>query len=304
MECKVCGAIVRDGSIYCQKCGKKINEIGITLKNISSFLSEKVETFGTAEMQQYWKTFIEGDRNKFKSLEIHKNSLEGINLSKLFYEEGDRLHINCQNPEDFLELAAVFFINEMASTQTALNNLKKDLHGSKIAKMKAAYDMYEMAILTKSNVSRKKQLDDALSTCILGIRELKEEMENHLELFAKLPRSTIGKLFCGIKLQEAETALVQMQEAFSWYCNAVRLWMCIEIQNEELDKLEVVFENERDFLKEMINSKGYQRLLEVDEDNAGVWEQYVNCLEVGMYCVEKFIKTDTITIKILEEKNE
>ncbi len=306
MECKICGAVVPGNSTYCPKCGRKIDEIGIRARDISYFLKEKMNAADATEIQQYCKMFIDKVcEQKFKSVEIHRSSVEGTSLKDMIHEDKEgRLHIECQNSEDYLKLATAFFINEIDCRQTELNGIRRASHDDRMAKLRAAYTQYKRAMLTEDVWRKVKQLDEASTNCILGMNELKREINSNLELFAELPKSTVKKLFCGISLQEVEEKLREMQETFPWYCDAIRLLVSIDIQNKEVEKLNVTIAEEGDFLKQMIKSKGYLRLLEVDEDNAKVWNDYVNQLNIDMFFVEKIIETDTITLKILEERYE
>lgn len=303
-QCKVCGAIVSEGSVYCQKCGKKLDEVGISAEKLSTFLQEQMERYDTVETQQYCRALMEkvGDL-KLQEVEIHRSSLEGSNLTDLIYEEDGRLHINCQKPEDFLKLAGTLLINELDCMRTELNELSQGLHNDRMAELDAAYKMYKRAMLTTGDAARKTaQLDDASNSCIKGREKIKEEMLKNLNLLQRYPQNIVAKIFCGIKLQTAEQAYNQMVQAFPWYCDAVRMQMCIDLQNKEMEKLNMTVAEEREFLEQMRSCKGYRRLQEVVEANAKIWDGYIDNLQVDMYLSEKLISEDVVTVKILEEK--
>lgn len=303
-ECKVCGAIASEGSIYCQKCGKKLDEEGISARELSAFLQEKMEMSGTMEAQQYCRALMDKVRNlMFQEVEIHRSSLEGLDFTDLIYEEDNRLHINCREPEDFLKLASALLINEIDSLRAELSEISQGLHNDRMAEVEAAYEMYKRAMLTTSDVARKTVLlDNASNSCIIGREKIKKEMLENLNLLQRYPKNTAKKFFCGVKPDDAEKAYNQMLEAFPWYCDAVRMQMCIDMQYKEMDKLNMTVVEEREFLEQMRSCKGYQRLQEVVEANAKVWDEYVDSLKVDMYCAENLILEDTVTIKILEEK--
>lgn len=303
-ECKVCGTIASEGSVYCQKCGKKLDEVGISAGMVSAFLQEQMEMSDTAETQQYCRVLMEkvGDL-KLQEVEIHRSSLEGLNFTKLIYEEENRLHINCQKPEDFLKLAGALLINELDCMRTELNELSQGLHNDRMAELDAAYKMYKRAMLTTEDADRKTMLlDNASNSCITGREKIKKEMVENLNLLKGYPRNTVAKIFCGIKPQKAEQAYNQMVEAFPWYCDAVRMQMCIDLQNKEMEKLNLTVTEEREFLKQMRSCKGYQRLQEVVEANSKIWDGYIDNLKVDMHLSEKLISEDVVTVKILEEK--
>lgn len=302
-ECKVCGAIASEGSVYCQKCGKKLDEKGISARELSAFLQEKMEMSGTMETQQYCRALMDKVGNlKFQEVEIHRSSLEGLDFTDLIYEEDNRLHINCREPEDFLKLTAALLINKIDCLETDLDEILKALHNDRMAKLDAAYTQYKRGVLTKDDAARKKNLDDAFNICIEGISATKREMIQNLEILQDYPKNTVAKLFCGISRKKAVTAYQQMQEALPWYCDAVRLLMSIDMQNKETEKLNMTVAEEREFLRQMRSRKGYQRLQEVVEADAKVWEECVNSLKVDMCCAENLISEDTVTVKILEEK--
>lgn len=303
-ECKVCGAIVSEGSIYCQKCGKKLDEVGISVGEISAFLQEQMEISGTVETQQYCRVLMEkiGDL-KFQEVEIHESSLEGLDLTELIYEKDNRLHINCQKPEDFLKLAGALLINEFDCMRTELNGLSQGLHNDRMAELEAAYKMYKRAMLTTKDKARKTaQLDEASHSCINGREKIKKEMVENLTLLQKYPKNPVAKIFCGIKPKTAEQAYNQMEGDFHWYCDAVRMQMCIDLQNKEMEKLYMTVAEEREFLKQIKSCEGYRRLQEVVEANAKIWDGYIDSLQADMYLSEKLISEDTVTVKILEEK--
>ena len=303
-ECKVCGAIVSEGSVYCQKCGKKLDEAGISAGKISAFLQEQMESSGTVETRQYCRELMEKiEELKFQEVEIHRSSLEGLDLTDLVYEKDDKLHINCRNSEDFLKLSGALLINEIDCLQTEVNGISQELHNDRTSKLDTAYDLFRRAMLTTGDAGRKrKSLDVAAEACIDGINQLKKEMNNHLELFQSYPKSPLKKLFCGISLQRAEGAYKQMQEALPWYCDAVRMLMCIDMQNKEPEKLNMLVVDEQKFLKQIRSRVGYKRLQEVVEANAKIWDEWINRLKVNMYCAEKLVSDDIVTVKILEEK--
>ena len=303
-ECKVCGAIASEGSVYCQKCGKKLDEAGISAGKLSAFLQEQMEMSGTVETQQYCRALMEKvGELKFQEVEIHRSSLEGLNLTNLIYEEDGRLHIICQEPEDFLKLAGALLINELDCMRTELNEISQGLHNDRMAEVLAAYEMYKRAMLTTGDAARKTvQLDNASNSCIKGREKIKKEMRQNLDLFQCYPKNPVAKIFCGIKPQTAEQAYNQMKEAFPFYCDAVRTQMCIDLQNKEMEKLNMTVAEERDFLRQIRDCKGYQRLQEVVEVDAEKWDGYIDSLKADMYLAEKLISEGAITVKILEEK--
>lgn len=303
-ECKVCGAAVSEGSVYCQKCGKKLDGAGISAGKLSAFLQEQMEISDTVETQQYCRELMEKiGELKFQEVEIHRSSLEGLNLTDLICGEDGRLHINCKKPEDFLKLAGALLINEMDCMRTELNELSQGLHNDRMAELFTAYDMYKRAMLTTGDAARKTaQLDNASNFCIHGREGIRKEMIQHLNLLQGYPKNPVAKIFCGIKPQKAEQAYKQMQEMFPWYCDAVKMQMCIDLQNKEMEKLNMTVAEEREFLESMRSHKGYQRLQEVVEANAKIWDEYIDSLKADMYLAEKLISENTITVKILEEK--
>lgn len=303
-ECKVCGGVASEGSLYCQKCGNKLDKVGIPAGKLSTFLQEQMQMSGTVESQRYCREVMEkiGDL-KFQEVEIHRSSLEGLNLTDLIYEKKGRLHINCQKPEDFLKLAGALLINELDCIQTELNEISQGLHNDRMAEVFAAYKMYKRAMLTTDDAARKTtQLDNASDSCIKGLEKIKEEMMQNLKLLQKYPKNPVAKIFCGINVQKAEQAYNQMNAAFPWYCDAVRMQMCIDLQNKEMEKLNMTVAEEREFLEEIRSHKGYRRLQEVVEANAKVWDECIGSLKADMYLSEKLISENSITVKILEEK--
>lgn len=303
MVCKICGAPIDAESVYCQKCGQKLDEISISPKVLSDFLKEKMESSDAAEIQSHCQHLIDKvNGSKFKKVELHKSSLSGIDLSDIISEKGDTLRVECKEPEEFLKLAAALFINEADTRHNEMVDIIETIHNDRKADLLTANMLYVRAGLTKDVSRREKKLDNASDSCIAGINKLRLEINNHLDFFERLPKSTLKKLFCGISIQSAEANLVQMQEAFRWYCEGVRLLIKIDIQNKEQEKIRETIETESTFIKTMIGSRGYKRLLEVDDENVEKWDEYVNGLEVSMYCVANYIDADTITIRVLEEK--
>lgn len=302
-ECNVCGAAVLEGSIYCQKCGKKFDEMGITAGKLAAFLQEQKETSDTAETQQYCGILMEKVVNlKFQEVEIHRSTLEGIDFTNLIYEEDGKLQIHCRKPEDFVKLAGSLLINEIDCMRTELNELSQGLHNDRVAEVEAAYKKYKRAVLITGDTVRKtEQLDVASNSCIDGREKLKGEIVKNLNLLKGYPQNVVLKIFCGIKPQTAEEAYIQIAEAFPWYCDAVRMQMCIDMQNKEMEKLDMTIAEEQEFLQQIRNGKGYQRLQEVVKANAKKWDEYIESLKADMYLAKKLISEDIITVKILEE---
>lgn len=301
MECNVCGAATDSDSVYCQKCGKRIGEMGISQKEILGFLNEKKQSLDMPEMEQNVLMLINKVReHKFTKVEIHRSSLEGMDFTDFFGEIGGCLYVKCSKPKEYFQLAAALFINEIDSLHNELLMIDDNFHNDRMAKISAAERHYERAMQTKDGSQRVQELAQASEKCVLGLEELKNEMRSNLDLFANLPKSALKKLFCGISIGAAEQALKEMQEAFLGYCKGVAYLIGVDIQREEQERAYGNIEKEWEFLKEIKNSAGYRSLLEVDEENANKWEENVNCLEVGMYYIKKNIDSDTIVVKIME----
>ena len=303
MECEVCGAQIDKGSKYCQKCGKKIAEFGIPKMQLSHLFEEKIRIVKESGTRQIYQNLLnELNQNCFQEIEIHKSSLEEVDFSDIFEEKKGKLSIVRLDVTTATKLIMSYFINEFDAIHNEIGNIIDSMHGDRVAYLLTAYQQYRRATAAKNADSQREELTFALDNCLKGINMIREELKDHLEFFEKLPKSTIKKLFCGIKLREAEGRLKLIHEAFHLYCLGCILSLEIDFKNEEIGKLIQTAHNERTFLNQMQKSKGYCRLLEVDDENETEWKNKLKEMAVNMFFVEQYIEPDNVTIKLLEDK--
>lgn len=303
MECEVCGASIDINSRYCQKCGNEINKFGVPQKQLLNLLEEKMRIVKEGGTKQLYQNMINRlNQNCFREVELHKSSLEGIDFSDIIKEKNGKLSLEDLGAAEAAKLIMSYFINEFDAIHNEIGSIMDSLHGDRVACVRTAYQHYQRALQAENLESKKSDLIFAANKCLEGMDMLREELKDHLGFFEELPRSTFRKLFCGIKLQDAEKRLQLIQKTFRFYCLGSMLLMEIDLKNEEIKKLVQTAHNERFFLNEMQKSKGYSRLLEVDDENEQEWSDMLKELTVNMFFIEKYIEADDVTIKILEEK--
>lgn len=303
MECQVCGAQIDIDSRYCQKCGNEIAEFGISKRQLSRLLEEKIAIAKKSGIKQIYQDLINKlNQDGFEEIEIHKSSLEGVEFSGILETKGDKISIKNLDLVAATTLIMSYFINEFDAMHNEIGDIANSIHGDRVAYLCTAYQQYGRAIQSKNAESQRAELTYASNNCLKGINMLREEITGNLDFFEKLPKSTIKKLFCGIKLQDAERRLKLLQETFRLYCLGCILSLEIDLKNEETKKLVRTAHVERAFLNEMQKSKGYCRLLEVDDENKTKWDNKLKEMAVNMFFIEKYIESDEITMKILEVK--
>lgn len=299
MECEVCGAIIDDGSKYCQKCGIKLKGIGISKEELSNVLIKKMELIHEAGTEQtYQKLISKLKRNEYKKVEIHTSSLDEADFSKMLIESKNGILIVPMKPEEHIKLGIGIFINELDSMQNEMNSMKNSLQNDRISKIYTAFQQYNRAIHTNNTSDRTMELNIASNNCLSGINDLRQEINEHIKFFSKLPKSTIQKLFCGISLKDAENELKQVQKSFQFYRMGISLLTQIDIYRNEQEMLISTAQEERAFLKEIKKSKGFHRLLEVDDENVGKWEEDTSTLSLEMYYIENYLETGKTVMEI------
>lgn len=288
-ECRACGAAASDGSIYCQKCGKKLEETRTSTETLFDFLKTQM----TDVVEYQWDP-------KFEEVEIYKRFCEKVDITDLIYKEDGKLNINS---EEAAVLAIRLLINEFNCIQTALNGLSQEFHNDRLAELNGAYEFYRRALLIGGDInSQKSELEKALDHCLIGKDKLKKEMQENLKMLEKYPKNVTRKIFCGMSPWKAENIYNQMREAFPYYCAAVVLQMCIDMQNKEIEKVNMTIADEQDFLQQIRNCDGYKRLQEVVVANEKKWDTYIDGLKAYMDFAPKCISKDPMKTKILEDK--
>lgn len=312
MECKACGAVIETGDSYCEYCSSRLKRAGVISKNeLFDLLKKEVKFSGeTDKFQEFQQLICKLSRNEFKRVEIQKSSAEELasscldetNILDVVKElKNGGLKITCQNYDFFVKLTLAALINEFDAIQNEIGDIKASLHDDRKAKIYTAFQQYQRAVQSEDAADQTDGFRSAANSCLEGINELRMEMDRLLDFFSKLPKSTFKKLFCGVKLRDAQANLNQVQEAFHFYCNAVRLMIQVDLGKNEIKRLLSTLKDERSFLKEIQRSDGYRRLLEVDDDNAEKWRITLRELAADMYCIENYIGTESVYLNIVEE---
>lgn len=298
MECAVCGAKINTNSKYCKQCENEISEFGISKKELSLLLEEK----GIGKI--YQNLISKLNQDCFHEIEIHQSSLDEIDFSEILEEKDGILTVDNLDAVGTVQLVMSCLINEFDAMHNEIGDIMNSMHGDRVAYLNTAYQQYERALQGKNAVNQSVELTKASDNCLKGINMLREEIKGYLNFFETLPKSTIEKLFCGKKLRHAEKNLNLIHDAFRLYCSGCFLALEIDLKNKETEKLIQTARVERDFLNQLQKSRGYCRLLEVDDENEAEWKNKIREMTVNMFFIEKNIDSDVVIIKILEESNE
>lgn len=294
MECKICGKTIPENSKYCQRCGSKIEQKPITVRELKEELLELKESSDNEELAQYYNTVLEtvGIRPFQKVKYTYVSALDEKMMKNLVDEDGN-LHIPIENMNMMIQLTAAYLINERDSLYGELSDEKTGRHDDRLACIEAAYDLYE-----------RNETDNAIQTLSLGSAQIKKEINRGIEYFSELPRSTIKKLFCGKSIKTTNTTLNLLHEAFDMYLAAVRLSIVIDAERENTEGVLKTIEKETAFLKQCQNHYGFQRVLEYDDENSEDWKRKALGLKKSLLLVNERLKTNSLIFEIKGENDE
>ena len=291
MICKFCGSELMPESVFCRKCGKKLDEQETQRqrKVILKYLNNKKEETDLVGQKDYYEKLIHRWNNQeFKKVEIHSCPLEEIlHLEDVIYEDEDTFHINCTDANDLVKLGFALVINEFDSLNEMIGSIEKEFHNDRIAHLKSAYQLYRRAILSEETNEKNQQLANATDNCIRALAELEEELVNHLQFWEQFPKNKVKKLKYIFQIKHLETRLDETQKAFIWYYNGVQLLLNIDFCNSDYKKLYDTIYTKRDFLDKINKLKGLERLLEVDDENRERWIEQIN----DMYNTMNYLET-------------
>lgn len=310
MRCAICGAEIAENSIYCKKCGNKIQNQSITLENLREEISELKETGRNQEVTKYYDTLLKtlSLREFGKVTYIYEPLFPSVEktIENMIDEEGN-LRIYKIGDEELLKLIGALIQNEVEGIHETLASISKGQHNDRIAQVEAAKKIYTQALLTENREIQIQLLSQSMSSLQEGVSKLKSEMKENLELFQRLPKSAIKKLFCGISPRRAYAALDDIREGFDCYVNSVGLLIGINAGFGDRDakkRVKCSISEENEFLSEVKISNGYKRLLEIDDENTHLWEKKITVLQIALQNMVERIETGKITLKIEGKDNE
>lgn len=297
MDCPICGKETVWGSKYCQKCGGRIDSIGIKRSEIIKVLLENTEK--SEMVQRGYNDGIEKIRKyQVRKVRLIHSSFEGIDFSDLITEDRDGVvNIKCES-ELFLRLGVVFIVNEMDSMHNEILELSTKIHDDRIAHIETAFRQYKRALNTSDSGRKERILDFATNECLLGLSMVKRELQRHIDYFAQLPRSTWAKMIGGTNPAQLLEILSQCQEAFNSYCSGVRLLIETDSICGELERVQETIREETEFLDSLLQHDGYKRLLEVDDTNVDSWRDLVDNLAIDMYYVNNCIEEKETILRL------
>lgn len=300
MQCPICGSDTAWGSKFCQKCGKRISDIAIKKEDVLDILAEKNKKIKSTEGKMKYDKLIKRIKgDEIKSIRLRYASVDNEQLlDEVDYSEFlGNLSIEA-NPELFVGIGAIFIANEIDSIHNEIAQISMKIHDDRIAHIEAAFRQYKRALKTVNIDNKERTLDFTANECILGLSMLRKELERHLEYFEKLPRNVLKKLISGTSVGEAIEELAQCQEAFYSYCAGVRLLIETDSLAGEIDRVEDTIEEETEYLITLKKHNGYERLLEIDDENAEKWKDMVANLGIDMYYIQNCIENKEIKLNL------
>lgn len=302
MICYKCKNELIENTMFCSKCGTKISSVGIERTILKKYMEQEYEKANMKEKKLYYQTIIDKiTDSKYKKVELEKRTIDLFDLEKLVYEDDEKIHINMEI-SDFAKLSLALVINEYETIGDEISAIKGEFHNDRIARFQTALIHYERAMVSKNSNVRKDELQTACKECISSINELKKEMQNKLSFFENFPKNKVKKLGYIFRINTVISNLHHMREAFHMYCYGIKLLLEIDIQNEEYEKILLTINREMKDIQKMLSSKGYQRLLEIDDENVDCWNEGVRDLLVVMDGVNEGIVSENTILNLLEEK--
>lgn len=304
MKCIVCGQETYDSSNYCQLCSQIMDSLGVLPKNVSELIPQ-------IRGKQHAELFGKIQRHEFKEVEIQPTFAQS--KAKKWIQDGDleevngklRINIAVNDLDECLPLIVALASNELDSIHGEIVSISRGQHNDRTAAIESAFEFYQNAKLTSEPSESKKYLDMAEEQATIGRNKLKQEIKDNLKVLEGIPRNLVLKLFCGISRKKATESLMQIQDAYSYYFKSIKLSIKIGSDSGNKKKVRELVKQESQFWKELIGSKGYVRLVQIDDDNEDKWKENVRILPMINHQFEQLeTGSEGITVKLLEEKNE
>ena len=304
MNCTICGNIIDSESIFCQKCGQRIENDKLPLKVLEEYLSERLKN-GICVNQEIDNTILLNmDVSRFKKIEKHQSAIELLGIENIFSLENGILQLDNISDEDFIKLCVAVGIDEFESFGDRIDLLGQEFHNNRIARIHTAMELYNRAMRTRDDMDKRKELSKAAEECILSLNMLKEEIGEKIVYFEDFPKSNIKKLSYIHRIKQVKSSLKQMQDAFRAYCYGVNLLLVIDAGAGETERVLYTIDREVKFLDTIVSSRGYKRLLEVDDENVDVWDEYVGKLSKTMYFISNKMEEKKANLINEEESDE
>lgn len=305
MNCKICGNIIDSESIFCQKCGKRIENDKLPLEVLEEYLSERLRNGICVSRTTDNTMLLDMHDSRFKKIEEkHQSAIELLGIEDILGLENGISQITNISDEDFIKLCVAVGIDEFEAFGDRIDSLGKEFHNDRIAHLHTAMELYNRAVRTCDDMDKRDGLSKAAEECILALNMLKEEIGEKIVYFENFPKSNIKKMSYLFKINEVKLSLKQVQDAFHAYCYGVNLLLVIDAGAGEKERVLYTIDREVKFLGTMVNSRGYKRLLEIDDENVDAWDEYVGKLSKTMYFISNKMEEKKTSLIIEEERDE
>lgn len=284
MKCIICGSEI-DGNyneVVCKTCERIIGSIKYRIS----------KNEGNDEIIQKLR------RNQFLE-SITDSELDNVDMNDIIEQIDDALIPRTSGeiasgiitPESVIVFSYVVanVINEFVqSFHGEMLRISQSEHNDRIALIETAEQQYAKACNIKEDLGRKQNiLDNAEMKAEEACNSLKKEIKGNLDIIGQLPKSTLAKLFYPISIDSAKSSLSQLHESYTAYLRGVSLSIMIGIESKDTEHFHRIIKEESNFLKNLIQSKEYKRLLEFDDSNADTWDERIRIIPVLDYYLDQ-----------------
>ena len=292
-----------EDSKFCQKCGYKLSHISIEKKEFVNYLMEKRrDSQNEYEAQVFDQIIPKVQNNEFRKIRIVNSTFKGTDIFGFLIDNEGNLKLECPQ-ETAAQILFITIVNGIDAIQNSILRISTGIHDDRIAYIKAAQYQYTRAKASKNKKRADTLIEIADQENVLGLCMIKKELQRNLDLLGQIPKNLAKKIVSGTKLADAKETIAQLQESFPSYFEALKLLLEIDSQYGETGCMRVALNNEKKFVNQIMESEGFRRFLELDEENAEVWNNaLINC-KTYLYFADESIHGNEIQLTIVEDIN-
>lgn len=293
MKCKICNTEIPLGGCFCPKCGNKASTNTICKKDLREEILQLKEGSDDYQLNEYYDRVLEMlDTEKFEKVKYTYEMFDWdmqADLKKMIKEDGSiKLPIiQKEKIKSIVILSTAIMVNYFESIYSGQNEILTGLHNDRVAYIDAAYTQYQ-----------RDEIPQASNNMILGMNMIKKELNEGLEYFSDLPKSTWKKIISFKSIRHTDAMLNNLKESMDRYIVATCLLVGIDAAEGDTKKVLNTIDREIEYLNDLTKKYGYIRLLEYDDDHAQQWKKKINNINEKLHIVSERLETNSLILKL------
>ena len=221
-----------------------------------------------------------------------------LGIKDVIIEKDGQISVDIESKEAMIKLMVYAIMGAMELTFQEISLISREFHNDRKSKLYTAENACKRAQLDqKSGQHYAYELINAYNLCFEAMEAIKHEIILKLNYFSKYPKKLILKVPYALKYKEfAENAELVLED-FLLYYKGLMLKLKIDLYTGRMNSLICQVSEEMEFLKKITKSEGYERIVELDEDNKAIWVEYKDEVLLALNSVnlcEEYIKQERI----------